>query len=115
MNTFPDIGRHPNFNFTDEKSDEAVQVGPAASGYPVLNKLFTFDPRRLTPEYRAVSNTSKLAAVAFYEANKDVPFYWFNKHDGVTYEVCFLSKPGCRLDGRNDLWRIALNLLQTTP
>ena len=114
MNTFPIISRGPSRRFSDEPSDEAVLVASTASGYPVLNKLFTFDPRTFTPELRSVSNADKLTVMAFYEANKDVPFYYYNKQDLVTYEVIFLSKPRCIMDGRKDLWRILLNLRQSS-
>ena len=112
MNTFPDISRKPNQNFSDEPSDDAVLVGSAASGYPVLNKLFTFDPRTFSFEMPCVLEADKLSIMEFYENNKEVPFYWLNKQDKTTYEVIFISKPGCRLDGRGDLWRIQLNLKQ---
>lgn len=113
MNTFPDISRKPNQTFSDEPSGEAVQVADKASGYPSLNKLFTFDPREFSFEMPCVPETEKLEIMEFYENNKDVPFYWLNKQDHTNYEVVFISKPGCRLDGRADLWRITLNLRQS--
>ncbi|MFB0523913.1 MAG: hypothetical protein ACETVZ_00105 [Phycisphaerae bacterium] len=116
MNTFPSIGRKPaQAGFTDEKDPEAVLVASTASGYPLINKLFTFDPRTFSFELHAVVETDKLKIMTFYENNKDVPFYWTNKQDDVEYEVAFVSKPKCRLDGRVDLWRIGLELRQTTP
>jgi len=115
MNTFPDISRKPNQNFSDEPSDDAVLVGSTASGYPALNKLFTFDPRTFSFEMPCVPNADKLWIMEFYEDNKEVPFYWLNKQDKVTYEIIFISKPECRLDGRGDLWRIKLMLRQSSP
>ena len=114
MNTFPNISRKPNQTFSDEPSGKAVLVADMASGYPHLNKLFTFDPRTFSFEMPAVPEVYKLEIMEFYENNKEVPFYWLNKQDGTTYEVIFISKPGCRLDGRGDLWRIALNLRQSS-
>jgi len=113
--SFPGLSRGPSRTFSDEPSDKAVTVGSSASGYPVLNKLFTFDGRTFTPEYRSVSEVDKLTVMAFYETNKDTSFPWYNRQDLTWYEVCFTTKPQCRLDGRKDLWRIQLNLLQTTP
>jgi len=114
MNTFPDIERKPDLNFSDEKSDQAVLIADVASGYPVLNKLFTFDPRTFSFEMPSVPEVDKLEIMQFYEDNKEVPFYWLNKQDNTQYEVVFISKPTCRLDGRGDLWRIGLSLRQSS-
>lgn len=116
MNTFPHTLHSPrqDSSFSDEKSDDAVSVGSTASGYPVMNKLFTFDPRTFGFEMRFVSNANKLTLVAFYEANKDVPFYWTNEQDDTQYEVAFVGPPACRLDGEKDVWRIRIELRQTT-
>lgn len=113
--SFPGISRRPSHIFSDEPSDAAVLIGSTASGYPVLNKQFTFDPRTFTPELRSVSEVDKLIVMAFYEQQKDIPFPWYNNQDGITYEVAFVRKPWCHMDGRKDLWRIQLILRQTTP
>lgn len=115
MNTFPDISRKPNQNFSDEPSGKAVLIGDMASGYPLVNKLFTFDPRTFDFEMPCVPELDKLEIMEFYENNKDVPFYWFNKQDKTMYEVIFISKPGCRLQGRGDLWNIRIMLRQNSP
>lgn len=116
MNTFPDILRKPEQEgFSDEPTGKAVLVGDMASGYPLLNKLFTFDPRIIGFELRAVTDANKLTLMQFYEDNKDKPFYWFNDQSKTTMEVCFVSKPRCRLDGRGDLWRIIIELGKTSP
>jgi len=115
MNTFPDISRKPNQNFSDEPSGKAVLIGDMASGYPFLNKLFTFDSRIFIFEMPGVPEADKLEIMQFYEDNKDVPFYWLNKQDKTTYEIIFVCKPKCRLDGRGDLWRITLSLRQSAP
>jgi len=115
MNTFPDISRKPNLNFSDEPSGKAVLVGDMASGYPSLNKLFSFDPREFGFDMPCVPEADKLEIMQFYEDNKDVPFYWLNKQDKATYEIIFVCKPKCRLDGRGDLWRITLMLRQSSP
>ena len=115
MNTFPDIDRKPNQTFSDEPSDKAVLIGDMASGYPFLNKLFTFDPRTFEFEIPCVPNADKLEVMQFYEDNKDVPFYWLNKQDKTRYEIVFVRKPTCRLEGRGDLWRMGFSFRQTTP
>lgn len=115
MNTFPVISRKPSQVFRDEKSDKAILVGDTASGYPVLNKLFTFDPRTFSFEMPCVPEVDKQEIMTFYENNKDVPFYWLNEQDNTQYEVVFVSKPGCRLDGRGDLWRMGFSFRQSTP
>lgn len=113
--TFPIISRKPSQAFSDEQSDKAVLVGDLASGYPQLNKLFTFDARTFSFELPAVLEADKLTIMAFYENYKDVPFPWYNDQDSTWYEVCFVSKPACRLDGRGDLWRITISLQQSEP
>lgn len=113
--SFPFITRKPSLNFSDEKSTEAVLIADMASGYPLLNKLFTFDPRTFSFELPCVPEADKKLIMAFYENHKDVPFPWLNDQDGTEYEVVFVSRPGCRLDGRGDLWNITLNLRQSTP
>ena len=116
METFPHTLHSPNREgFSDEPSDEAVLIGDMASGYPLLNKLFTFDPRTIKFELRNVTDANKLTYMAFYENNKDVPFYWTNEQDDTQYEVAFVSKPRCRIDGEKDKWRIGFELRLTTP
>ena len=113
MNTFPTILTGPGDRFfSDEKSPNAVSVGSTASGRPVLNKLFTFDPRMFDFELRFVSQADKLTVMTFYEENKDVPFNWLNEQDDEEYEVVFIGPPRCRVDGEKDLWRIGLVLFQ---
>lgn len=114
MEIFPYEIRSPNLNFRDEPSDKAVMVADADSGYPVLNKLFTFDARTFSFDMPCVPEADKLEIMEFYENNKDVPFYWFNKQNKTQYEVVFVGKPGCRLEGRGDLWRISLMLRQSS-
>lgn len=113
--SFPGLSRKPSHAFSDELDARAVLVGSTASGYPVLNKQFTFDPRTFTPELRNLSKADKLTVMAFYEQNKDKVFPWYNKQDDATYEVCFAEKPKCRIDGRIDLWKINIVFLQSTP
>jgi len=116
MNTFPTLSSSPNIKgFVEELSDEAVRIASTASGYPVLNKLFTFDPRTWKFALYCVSQTDKSAVITFYEANKDVPFNWKNGQDGETYEVIFMSKPACQLEDCKDLWLINLILRQNSP
>lgn len=115
METWPVIARKGSHIFSDEPDDNAVLVGSTASGYPVLNKLFTFDPRTITFELYSVVDVDKLKIMAFYENNKEVPFYWPNSQDSVTYEATFVKKPRCRIDGRKDLWRLQIVLRLITP
>lgn len=114
MDTYPQVIRSPNLNFSDELSDEAVLVGDMDSGYPFVNVLFTFNPRTFIFDMPCVPNEEKLEIMAFYEAHKGVAFYWYNKQDKITYEVIFLRKPGCKLEGRGDLWRINMALRQSS-
>ncbi len=116
MNTFPTLSTGPSDKvFSDEYDSEAVLIGSAANGYPVLNKLFTFDPRTFRYEERFVSNADKLTLMTFYDVNKDVPFNWTNDQDDAVYEVIFLGPPRCKVDGEKDVWRIFLELKQSAP
>lgn len=116
MNTFPNIERKPEQRgFSVEPTGEAVLIGSVASGYPLLNKLFTYDPEIIKFELPAVIDADKITVMQFYNDNKDVPFYWYNDQARETIEVCFYSQPKCRLDGRRDLWRITIELIQVSP
>lgn len=115
ISSFPVISRTPSHNFSDEKSDNAVLVNSTESGYPVLNKLYTFDPRLFSYELRSVSQADKETVMSFYENHKDLSFPWYNYQDSTWYVVCFISKPSCRMDGRKDLWRLGIELCQTEP
>lgn len=113
--SFPRIGRKPGHRFGDETTKEAVSVGSTASGYPVFNKLFTFDPRTFSLEYHLVTDADKLIVMNFYDTHKDLSFPWYNDQNHSWYETGFVAKPKCRIDGRRDLWRINLELIQTSP
>jgi len=116
MDAFPHTLHKPaRANFKDEPDDNSVEIGSTASGYLVLNKLITFDPRTFSFDERLVIDSHKLIIMAFYESHKDVPFYWYNVQDKTQYEVAFVSKPVCVNDGRDDLWRINFAFRQTTP
>lgn len=116
MNTFPTLSTGLDISgFSDEPSDNAVRIASTASGYPVINELFTFDPRTFSGTLSNVSETDKQTVMAFYEANKGVPFYWLNEQDDTVYEVCFASKPRPSIMDGDDKtkWRIPLTFLQT--
>ena len=116
MNTFPNIDRKPDAEgYVREPSGGAVQIGETASGYPLLNTLFTFEPDIIEFELRLVADADMRTVLQFYEDNKGVPFYWYDDQAKETIEVCFSRKPGCRLDGTPDLWRISIGLKQTNP
>ena len=115
MTVWPVIVRKGSHTFSDEPSNEAVLVGSTASGYPVLNKLFTFDPRTFGFTLRSVVDADKITIMDFYEDNKEVPFFWTNPQNDVTYEVAFVRPPRPRMDGRKDLWRLDIELRQTSP
>lgn len=114
--SFPTIARKPSHNFSDEQSDEAVRIADTESGYPLLTRLFTFDPRTFKFELPCVPDADKKIIMAFYENHKDVPFPWINdQDDGTEYTVVFVNRPGCRLEGRGDLWKITVTLRQSEP
>jgi len=107
MDTYPEISSAPDINeFGDSPSGEAVNVVSVASGYSLINVLFTFDPRDFSHTLSGVSQADKETVMAFYESHKGEPVYWLNEQDNITYEVIYLEPPDCKLDGRKDLWRI---------
>ena len=115
MNTFPTILTGSGFVFRDDKDPDTVQVASTASGYPILNKLFTFDGRIFSFDWYFVSQADKETIMTFYENNKDVPFFWNNEQDDVKYEVVFTQPPRYRVDGQKDRWKIRLELMQSSP
>ena len=113
--SFPTISRKPSHDFAYEPSDDAVLLGDTASGYPLPNKLFTFDSPTFVFEYRITPQADKLIIMAFYQNYKDREFPWYNDQDDTWYTVCFAAKPRCRIDGRKDLWRILVMFRQCLP
>ena len=117
MNTFPTLSRSPNVEgYTVSRDANAVDIGSTESGYPVLNKLSTFAPQSWRHTLDGVSQTDKDSIDTFYEANKDVPFYWPCAQDSTTYEVAFIKPPVPILQGRSEgrwIWRITMELMQT--
>jgi len=119
MATFPVIVRKGAMSgYSETHSSDAIKVASKASGLPLLNKLFTFDPRTWKYTVTTVTNADKLTLLTFYDANKDVPFDWLNPQDGNTYEVIFDKPPVCTMagsDGTNIYWKINLVILQYSP
>ncbi len=116
MANFPTLTRSPgNKSHAEELSKEAVQIVCTASGVPVLNKLFTFDPKTFRFILYFVSQADKDSVLTFYNANKDVPFDWANLQDSQTYEVVFMHPPVCQIQGRKYLWRISMTFRQYSP
>ena len=117
MNTFPTISNAPSVSgYTVTKSNDSVIMASTASGYPVPIKIFTFDPNTWRFTLDGVTQTDKDSIDTFYEANKDVPFYWLCHQDGTTYEVIFTKMPNAQLVGKNAgqwLWQISIELRQT--
>ena len=121
MNTYPaesSLGTSPSISgFGESLSSDAVQVASTTSGFPLLNKQFTFNPKTWSFTLGNVSQTAKAAIMAFYAANESLEFYWKNEQDNITYTVCFVSPPVARLQGDDNksLWSIRMQLLQTAP
>lgn len=113
--TFPNIARDPNLNFRDQPSGEAVLIGSTASGYPVINKVATFEPQDFEFEMPSVPDADKIIIMEYYKANKDKSFPWLNKQDNTVYEVIFTAKPTCRLGGSGGFWNMFFKFRQVTP
>ncbi len=116
MATFPVLTRKGSVNgYSETNSKNAVSVGSKASGLPIVNKLFTFDPMTWKYTLSLASNADKATLKAFYIANQDVPFDWVNPQDTNTYEVVFDRPPQISMagsDGTNIYWKITLTLTQ---
>jgi len=115
MNTFPSLSRSPDIQgFFRRRPPEAVGAPFFASGYPCMNKLFTFNPVTWGGTLSSVGQTDMEALDAFYVDNCDVPFYWYNKQDDTIYEVVFAKPPDIQIQGNDDkeLWQIGLELRQ---
>jgi len=116
MATFPTLSRTPGVQgYIEDTSKDAVNIASKASGLPVVNKLFTFDPKTWKYSLFLVSQADKETIAAFYEANKDVPFSWYNYQESETYEVIFDGPPAYSLDKIKMRWHINLMLVQYSP
>jgi len=119
METFPTLTRKGSRKgYSEKRSKNAVNIASKASGLPLVNKLFTFDPTTWKYTLDLVSDVDKATLLTFYNANKDVPFYWPNPQDGLVYEVIFDGPPAVTIagsDGTNVYWKIVLTLVQYSP
>ena len=110
---FPTLSTSPRFEgFIDEYSDEAVMMDTYASGYPLLNPQFTYNPKFFSYDLNFVSQADKESFMTFYNNNKKNNILWVNEQDDITYLVIFTGKPFCGLDGTNDEWKIETDLKQ---
>lgn len=111
---FPILSTSPRIEgYVDEYPDETVIRDFYESGYPVVNPQFTLDLKSFLHSLKYVSNADKLIVMAFYLSNRDDNFFWTNEQDDDTvYEVIFVRRPNCVLDGAKDEWKIDLELKQ---
>ena len=116
MATFPVLTRKGSKSgWSETPNKNAVKIASAASGLPVINKLFTFDGPTWKYTLSLVTSADKDTLHTFYEANKDVPFDWVNPQDSNTYEVIFAAPPqyiSAGSDGTNFYWNIKLVIIQ---
>ena len=118
MAVFPVLARSAGSKgFAEELSKDTVQIASTASGLPVLNKLFTFDPKTWKVTLSLVSQADKESVITFYKANCDVPFDWSNTQETPpqTYEIIFAKPPKCTLDKIKNRWRIQFIFMQYSP
>ena len=115
MNTFPTLTRKPTASsFTEEYSDEAVSRSDYASGYPLINSEFTFDPKNFSYTLEYAPDADRTLIENFYASNKALVFNWVHLKTGVTYEVIFKSKPRVSMSKVPDKWHISIDLRQAT-
>lgn len=112
METFPAPSKAGSiYGFSDDYTDEAVQVADYASGYPVANKLFTFVPRNFPYVLPLVTDAEKADIDAFYLANMALVFYWLNPKDKLTYQTIFTAPPKA-VPITTGKWRVIIELRQ---
>lgn len=110
---FPTLSTSPEYEgWVDEYGDETVIRDSYASGYPLLNPQFTFDPKNFRHVLRRVSQADKETIVSFYNSSKSQEMFWLNEQDGEIYFVVFTRKPRCQSDGARSMWKLELNLRQ---
>lgn len=113
MNTWPvGLSRGPGIAWKEGYPNTSVKIASAASGLPVINELFTFDPMTWVGVFNMTSQADKETIATFYQANKGVAFKWLNPQDSSTYEVIFTHPPKMQLDRISTLWRIAVTFRQ---
>ena len=110
---FPTLSAYPKIEgFIDEYSDETIVRDSYASGYPLLNPYFSFDPKNFSHVMRHISQADKETLSTFYRDNKTNNIFWTNEQDDTTYLVIFTHKPNCELDGEKSKWKIELGFRQ---
>lgn len=118
MATFPTITQKYNIsNWLEMHTPNAVSTASSASGCPIRNRLFTFDPLNWAYSLKLVSAADKATLETFYKANKGVPFDWDHPITAVTYEVIFAAPPTWTIASSSRLisYNVALNLTQYSP
>ena len=111
--SFPTLSSYPKIEgFIDEYSDETIVRDSYASGYPLINPYFSFDPKNYSYVMRFMSQADKESLSTFYRDNKVNKIFWPNEQDDNTYLVIFTRKPSCELDGANNKWKMDLGLRQ---
>lgn len=125
MNTFPsssasggELSTSPDIaDFAESLSPDAVQIASTASGFPLPNKQFTFNPKMWTFTLSNVSQADKETIMTFYSNNDSTEFYWENEQEDEIYTVCFLAPPMPKMqnDDNKNLWVIRMQFLQTAP
>jgi hypothetical protein len=116
MGAFPILSRSPGASgYVEELNTNAVEVASKASGLPVVNKLFTFNPKTFRFTLNLVSQADKETILDHYTANCDVPFDWDNEQDGEKYEVIYARPPDPKLDKLRTRWKIILTFIQYSP
>ncbi len=110
---FPTFSTSPKREgFVDEYSNDIVIVDTYASGYPLINPQFTFNPKFFSYDMYYVSQTDKESYMTFYENNKNNNILWTNEQDDNIYIVIFTEKPNCELQGAKEEWKIETDLKQ---
>jgi len=110
---FPTLSTSPSLQqYTDEFDESTILKDSYASGYPLLNPQYDFDPKHFRHTLRNISQADKILLMNFYEGNKESEVFWLNEQDGSIYVVMFMSKPFCELDASKNEHRIELDLKQ---
>ena len=99
-------------SYTEPLPASAVAEASYASGYPLVDDLFTFTPDIWAHHIRGISTVQKNQIKAHWKQSKGEEFPWYNELDEEFYIVVYFGLPTFALDTKVGLWRVDLAFRQ---